>query len=149
MIHQRRNSLSFHRISLSWCSCSLHYASVSMLCKGKVKFDNRAPCSIKVAGHLAAIAHCFEVWSENRWGVVQLGLLTIHSGNLILRVLLPTDTRVQEQLFDSNQLQKLSISFDRLTLYKPLRIDSKPRPQITPLPLGYHLSARFPPFFLT
>ncbi|OBT53573.1 hypothetical protein VE04_05982 [Pseudogymnoascus sp. 24MN13] len=47
---------------------------------------------------------------------------------------------VQEQFLDPNQLQKLSLTLGRPTLYKSLRIDSKPPPQGTPLPPGYHLA---------
>ncbi|RFU32358.1 hypothetical protein B7463_g4000, partial [Scytalidium lignicola] len=46
---------------------------------------------------------------------------------------------VQEQLFDGNQLQKLSLALNRSLMYKSLNIYSRPPPNGTPLPPGYHL----------
>ena len=48
-------------------------------------------------------------------------------------------TRVQRQVLDGHQLQKLSLTLNRPRLHPGLDVTSGPPPEGTPLPPGYHL----------
>lgn len=48
-------------------------------------------------------------------------------------------TRVQRQVLDGHQLQKLSLTLNRPHLHPGLDVTSAPPPNGTPLPPGYHL----------
>jgi hydroxyacyl-ACP dehydratase HTD2-like protein with hotdog domain len=48
-------------------------------------------------------------------------------------------TRIQRQVLDGHQLQKLSLTLNRPQLHPGLDVTARPPPQGTPLPPGYHL----------
>lgn len=48
-------------------------------------------------------------------------------------------TRVQRQVLDGHQLQKLSLTLNRPQLHPGLDVTAGPPPRGTPLPPGYHL----------
>src|SRR4051812_43355602 len=48
-------------------------------------------------------------------------------------------TKIQRQVLDGHQLQKLSLTLNRPHLYPGLDITQQPPPNGTPLPPGYHL----------